>query len=60
MGRENHAEWRAAVRDPEVVRGTLEDDRAGLTVHRRDEEADRAAGRREAAVLDAQVYACIT
>ncbi|MGW6131399.1 alpha/beta fold hydrolase [Cellulomonas sp. NPDC055163] len=46
MGRENHAEWRAAVRDPEVVRGMLEDYRAGLTVDRRDEEADRAAGRR--------------
>ena len=46
MGAENHAEWRAAVRDPEVVRGMLEDYRAGLTVDRRDEEADRAAGRR--------------
>lgn len=46
MGHENHAEWRAAVRDPEVVRGMLEDYRAGLTVDRRDEEADRAAGRR--------------
>ncbi|MFS0699161.1 alpha/beta hydrolase [Cellulomonas sp. 179-A 4D5 NHS] len=45
MGHENHAEWRAAVRDPEVVRGMLEDYRAGLTVDRRDEEADRAARR---------------
>ncbi|WP_375422975.1 alpha/beta fold hydrolase [uncultured Friedmanniella sp.] len=46
MGRENHAEFRAATRDPEVVRGMLEDYRAGLTVDRADEEADRAAGRR--------------
>jgi len=46
MGPENHAEWRAAMRDPDVVRGMLEDYRAGLTVDRRDEEADRAAGRR--------------
>jgi haloacetate dehalogenase len=46
MGEENHAEWRAAMRDPAVVRGMLEDYRAGLTVDRRDEEADRAAGRR--------------
>jgi len=46
MGAENHAEWRAATRDPAVVRGMLEDYRAGLTVDRRDEEADRAAGRR--------------
>jgi haloacetate dehalogenase len=46
MGEENHAEWRAAMRDPDVVRGMLEDYRAGLTVDRRDEEADRAAGRR--------------
>ncbi|NJP99605.1 alpha/beta fold hydrolase [Streptomyces zingiberis] len=46
MGRENHEEWRAAVRNPEVVRAMLEDYRAGLTVDRRHEEADRAAGRR--------------
>ncbi|HET9141658.1 alpha/beta hydrolase [Actinophytocola sp.] len=46
MGAENHAEWRAAMRDPEVVRGMLEDYRAGLTVDYRDERADRAAGRR--------------
>jgi haloacetate dehalogenase len=46
MGRENHAEWRAATRDPAVVRGMLEDYRAGLTVDVRDERADRAAGRR--------------
>ncbi len=46
MGRENYDEFRAATRDPEVVRGMLEDYRAGLTVDYRDELADRAAGRR--------------
>lgn len=48
MGRENHAEWRRATRDPDVVRAMLEDYRAGLTVDRRHEEADRAAGARVA------------
>ncbi len=46
MGQENHDEWRAATRDPDVVRAMLEDYRAGLTVDRRHEEEDRAAGRR--------------
>ena len=46
MGAENHAEFRAATRDPEVVRGMLEDYRAGLTVDYRAERADREAGRR--------------
>lgn len=32
MGSENYNEWRAAVSDPEVVRGMLEDYRAGLTI----------------------------
>lgn len=45
MGRENYQEWRAATRDPAVVRGMLEDYRAGLTIDRAHEEADRAAGR---------------
>lgn len=45
MGEDNHAEFRAATRDPEVVRGMLEDYRAGLTVDDRDERADRAVGR---------------
>ncbi|WAU81804.1 alpha/beta hydrolase [Streptomyces sp. Qhu-G9] len=44
MGRENHDEWREAMRNPDVVRAMLEDYRAGLTVDRRHEEADRAAG----------------
>ncbi|MEU6443721.1 alpha/beta hydrolase [Streptomyces sp. NPDC047046] len=46
MGVENHAEFRAATRDPAVVRAMLEDYRAGLTVDARDERADKAAGRR--------------
>lgn len=45
MGQENYDEWRQAVHDPVVVRGMLEDYRAGLTVDRQHEEADRAAGR---------------
>ncbi|MBW4716761.1 alpha/beta fold hydrolase [Saccharothrix obliqua] len=44
MGPENHAEFRAATGNPDVVRAMLEDYRAGLTVDRWDEEADRAAG----------------
>lgn len=46
MGQENYDEWRKAVRDPHVVRAMLEDYRAGLTVDRQHEDADRAAGRR--------------
>lgn len=46
MGVENHAEWREAMRTPEVVRAMLEDYRAGLTIDREHEEADRRAGRR--------------
>ncbi|MBW9204430.1 alpha/beta hydrolase [Mumia sp. zg.B17] len=46
LGDENYAEFRAATRDPDVVRAMLEDYRAGLTVDRRDEEEDRDAGRR--------------
>ena len=45
MGAENFAERRAAIHDPDVVRGMLEDYRAGLTIDRHDEEADRDAGR---------------
>ncbi|CCH32094.1 alpha/beta hydrolase [Actinosynnema sp. NPDC047251] len=44
MGPENHEEFRAATGNPDVVRAMLEDYRAGLTVDRADEEADRAAG----------------
>jgi haloacetate dehalogenase len=46
MGEENYAEFRTATRDPDVVRGMLEDYRAGLTVDAADERDDRAAGRR--------------
>jgi haloacetate dehalogenase len=46
MGQANYQEWRAVLRDPEVVRGMLEDYRAGLTVDYQDEVADRALGRR--------------
>ena len=46
MGDENYREWRAAVHDPEVVRGMLEDYRAGLGIDADHERADRAAGRR--------------
>ncbi|WP_217177083.1 alpha/beta hydrolase [Streptomyces sp. AC495_CC817] len=46
MGEENHAELMAAVRKPDVVRAMLEDYRAGLSVDRADEEADRAQGRK--------------
>ncbi|MGL4256278.1 MAG: alpha/beta fold hydrolase [Microbacterium sp.] len=46
MGAENHAEWREAMRNPDVVRAMLEDYRAGLTVDRQHEEQDRANGRR--------------
>lgn len=46
MGAENFAERRRAIHDPRVVRGMLEDYRAGLGVDRLAEEADRAAGRR--------------
>lgn len=51
MGAENFAERREAVHRPEVVRAMLEDYRAGLTIDRADEEADRAAGRRLAMPL---------
>jgi haloacetate dehalogenase len=45
MGAEAHADLWAALRDPAVVHGMCEDYRAGLTVDREHEEADRAAGR---------------
>lgn len=51
MGAENHAELMDAVAHPDVVRSMLEDYRAGLTVDRAHEEADRSAGRRVTAPL---------
>lgn len=44
MGVENHAEWRAATRNPTVVRAMLEDYRAGLTIDADHERDDRANG----------------
>ena len=46
MGEENHADFLAAIHDPDTVRAMLEDYRAGLGVDRAADEADRAAGRR--------------
>lgn len=51
MGAENHAEFMEAARHPEVVRAMLEDYRAGLTIDREHEDADRGAHRRIAAPL---------
>jgi len=46
MGQENYDEWREATRNPDVIRAMIEDYRAGLTIDRQQEEADRAAGNR--------------
>jgi haloacetate dehalogenase len=46
MGEANHADLWAALRDPAVVHGMCEDYRAGLSIDRTHEEADRAARRR--------------
>lgn len=51
MGQENYDEWRQAIHNPDTVRAMLEDYRAGLTIDRHDEEADRNAGRKVAAPL---------
>ena len=45
MGSGNRADALAALRDPAVVHGMCEDYRAGLTIDRRHEAADRDAGR---------------
>jgi haloacetate dehalogenase len=46
MGEEAFADLRAALHDPATVHGMCEDYRAGLTVDREIDDADRAAGRR--------------
>ncbi len=46
LGEELHADLWAAFRNPDVVHGMCEDYRAGLTVDRRHDEEDRAAGRK--------------
>ncbi|MFE4228833.1 alpha/beta fold hydrolase [Arthrobacter sp. NPDC056886] len=51
MGQENYDEWRQAIHDPDTVRAMLEDYRAGLTIDRQHEEADRQAGRKVTAPL---------
>src|SRR4051812_1148388 len=45
MGAQAHADLWAALRDPAVVHGMCEDYRAGLTIDRDHDEADRLAGR---------------
>jgi len=46
MGAEAYDDLWQALRDPAAVHGMLEDYRAGLTVDREADDADRAAGRR--------------
>jgi len=46
MGRENFADFLRAIHDPATVRAMLEDYRAGLGVDRRNDDEDKAAGRR--------------
>ncbi|WP_107657317.1 alpha/beta fold hydrolase [Nocardia suismassiliense] len=45
MGHENYRDMTRAVSDPATVRAMLEDYRAGLTIDRTNDEADRAARR---------------
>jgi haloacetate dehalogenase len=44
LGAENYADYLNAISDPETVHGMCEDYRAGLTVDRAADDADRAAG----------------
>ncbi|MDQ6847505.1 MAG: alpha/beta hydrolase [Candidatus Dormibacteraeota bacterium] len=46
MGEESWLDFRAAIHDPETVHAMCEDYRAGLTVDRSHDDADRVAGRR--------------
>jgi pimeloyl-ACP methyl ester carboxylesterase len=46
MGAKNYADYRRAIHDPATVRAMLEDYRAGLSIDRAADDADRAAGRR--------------
>ena len=46
MGEDNYDDVRAAVKDPATVHAMCEDYRAGLTLDRAADDADRAAGRR--------------
>jgi len=46
MGEQAHADYLAAIHDPDTVHAMIEDYRAGLGIDRAHDEADRAAGRR--------------
>lgn len=46
MGDEAYAEYKAAIRDPRVIHGMLEDYRAGLSIDHQHDAEDRAAARR--------------
>lgn len=46
MGADNHADWLRAIHDPDTVHAMCEDYRAGLTIDRAHDDADRAAGHR--------------
>jgi haloacetate dehalogenase len=46
MGAEAFADFRAAIHDPATVHAMCEDYRAGLTIDRAHDDADRASGRR--------------
>jgi haloacetate dehalogenase len=46
MGADNYADFLQAIHKPTVVQAMLEDYRAGLTVDRAHDDADRAADRR--------------
>jgi haloacetate dehalogenase len=48
MGEEAWADFSRAIHDPATVHAMVEDYRAGLTVDRAHDDADRAAGRRVA------------
>jgi haloacetate dehalogenase len=48
MGEEAHADFLAAIHDPETVHAMVEDYRAGLGIDRDHDEDDRRAGRRVA------------
>lgn len=46
MGKEAHADFLAATRDPVTIHGMLEDYRAGLGIDRQHDEEDRRTGRK--------------
>jgi len=46
MGEENYQDYLQAIHDPAVIHGMMEDYRAGLTIDRQHDAADRVAGRK--------------